>query len=202
MQYHFDLVPSTALPCAHSARSDGDMNMYEVFDFSAAQISVYTGRGTLIESQGPSWFVGGGSEHSALYQYQLYKAKNVSGVISVPFGAHFLALCLLLTHADISRPLRYILATSKRKRHTISLTQPGQNHLTRLRIPDFLLTRHLTTARRIRAAMLGRYASLALPTSTYTVPACTASSRTTTRLESPLSTASSDSFRSETLKML
>ncbi len=58
--------------------SDNDMNMYDEWDSTANQISVYTGRGTLIESQGPSWFIGSGSEHSALYQYQLYKAKNVS----------------------------------------------------------------------------------------------------------------------------
>jgi hypothetical protein len=54
------------------------MNMYDEWDTTANQISVYTGRGTLIESQGPSWFIGSGSEHSALYQYQLYKAKDVS----------------------------------------------------------------------------------------------------------------------------
>ena len=55
------------------------MNMYDEWDSTANQISIYTGRGTLIESQGPSWFIGSGSEHSALYQYQLYKAKDVSG---------------------------------------------------------------------------------------------------------------------------
>jgi hypothetical protein len=31
----------------------------------------------LIESHGPCWFYGTGSEHTVLYQYQLYKAKNV-----------------------------------------------------------------------------------------------------------------------------
>jgi hypothetical protein len=58
--------------------SDNDMNMYDEWDTTANQISVYTGRGTLTESQGPSWFIGSGSEHSTLYQYQLYKAKDVS----------------------------------------------------------------------------------------------------------------------------
>jgi len=53
------------------------MNMVEQPDSSASQISVFTGRGTLIESQGPCWFYGSGSEHSTLYQYQLYKAKNI-----------------------------------------------------------------------------------------------------------------------------
>ncbi|KAK4247523.1 glucan 1,3-beta-glucosidase [Corynascus novoguineensis] len=60
-----------------TADHDNDMNMYWEFDSTANQISVYTARGTLIESQGPSWFVGGGSEHSTLYQYQLYKAKDI-----------------------------------------------------------------------------------------------------------------------------
>lgn len=32
----------------------------------------------LIESQGPSWFYGTGSEHSVLYQYQVSNAQNVS----------------------------------------------------------------------------------------------------------------------------
>jgi hypothetical protein len=54
------------------------MNMYDEWDSTANQISVYTGRGTLIESQGPSWFIGTGSEHSTSYQYQLYNAKDVS----------------------------------------------------------------------------------------------------------------------------
>lgn len=54
------------------------MSLYWDVDKTANQISVYTGREPLIESQGPAWFVGGGSEHSVLYQYQLYNAKNVS----------------------------------------------------------------------------------------------------------------------------
>jgi len=53
------------------------MNLVEEWDSTASQISVFTGRGTLIESQGPCWFYGSGSEHSSLYQYQLYKAKNI-----------------------------------------------------------------------------------------------------------------------------
>jgi glucan 1,3-beta-glucosidase len=40
-------------------------------------INVYTGRGILIESQGPTWFYGGASEHSQLYQWQLSGAKNI-----------------------------------------------------------------------------------------------------------------------------
>jgi len=53
------------------------MSVYDEYDKTANQVSVYTARGLLIESQGPCWFYGSGSEHSTLYQYQLYKAKDV-----------------------------------------------------------------------------------------------------------------------------
>ncbi|KAB5566246.1 exo-1,3-beta-D-glucanase [Coniochaeta sp. 2T2.1] len=70
-----------------TADHDNDMNMCDVPDTTANQISVYTGRGALIESQGSSWFIGSGSEHSALYQYQLYKAKDPVPVGPKPFDA-------------------------------------------------------------------------------------------------------------------
>lgn len=60
------------------ADHDNDMNMYDEFDPTANQVSIYGARGMLIESQGPSWFYGTGSEHSVLYNYQLNNAKNVS----------------------------------------------------------------------------------------------------------------------------
>lgn len=41
------------------------------------QVSVYNARGMLIESQNPVWLYGTASEHSVLYQYQFYHAKNV-----------------------------------------------------------------------------------------------------------------------------
>jgi hypothetical protein len=41
------------------------------------QIDVYVARGVLIESQGPTWLYGKASEHCALYQYQLSRAKNI-----------------------------------------------------------------------------------------------------------------------------
>lgn len=41
------------------------------------QISVYAGRGILIESQGPTWLYGTASEHAQLYQYQLSNAQNI-----------------------------------------------------------------------------------------------------------------------------
>lgn len=44
---------------------------------SATQISVFTARGILIESQGPTWLYGTSSEHHQMYQYQLSGAKNV-----------------------------------------------------------------------------------------------------------------------------
>ena len=53
------------------------MSVYWEFDKLVSQVSIYGGRGMLIESQGPCWFYGTGSEHTVLYQYQLYKAKNI-----------------------------------------------------------------------------------------------------------------------------
>jgi len=42
-----------------------------------SQVNVYTGRGVLIESQGPVWLWGTASEHHQLYNYQVSSAKNV-----------------------------------------------------------------------------------------------------------------------------
>lgn len=44
---------------------------------SQDQISVYSARGVLVESQGPTWMYGTASEHNVLYQYQLSNAKNI-----------------------------------------------------------------------------------------------------------------------------
>ncbi|KAH7303156.1 pectate lyase superfamily protein-domain-containing protein, partial [Stachybotrys elegans] len=44
---------------------------------SGSQIDVYTARGMLIESEGPCWFYGTGSEHHQMYQYQIANAKNI-----------------------------------------------------------------------------------------------------------------------------
>jgi hypothetical protein len=41
------------------------------------QINIFSGRGLLVESQGPLWLYGGASEHSVLYQYQFAKSSNV-----------------------------------------------------------------------------------------------------------------------------
>jgi hypothetical protein len=59
------------------ADHDNDMSLYWEFDKLASQISLYSGRGILVESQGPCWFYGTGSEHTILYQYQLRYAKNI-----------------------------------------------------------------------------------------------------------------------------
>ncbi|OQE24328.1 hypothetical protein PENSTE_c007G09142 [Penicillium steckii] len=42
-----------------------------------SQINVFTGRGVLIESQGPVWLWGTASEHHQLYNYQVSSAQNV-----------------------------------------------------------------------------------------------------------------------------
>ncbi|KAJ5682661.1 hypothetical protein N7462_005826 [Penicillium macrosclerotiorum] len=42
-----------------------------------SQINVYTGRGVLIESQGPVWLWGTASEHHQLYNYQVSNAANI-----------------------------------------------------------------------------------------------------------------------------
>ncbi|KAG2176475.1 hypothetical protein INT43_005715 [Umbelopsis isabellina] len=44
----------------------------------SSQVSIYTGRGILIEStNGPVWMYGTAAEHNVLYQYQIASAKNV-----------------------------------------------------------------------------------------------------------------------------
>ena len=46
------------------------------------QIDIYSGRGLLIESQGPTWLYGTSVEHNVLYQYQVSGANNLfMGVI-------------------------------------------------------------------------------------------------------------------------
>ncbi|KDN47784.1 hypothetical protein RSAG8_03204, partial [Rhizoctonia solani AG-8 WAC10335] len=50
---------------------------HDLDDPAQRQIDVYGGRGILIESKGPVWLIGSGSEHHALYQYNLVGAENV-----------------------------------------------------------------------------------------------------------------------------
>ena len=48
-------------------------------DINHRQISIYSGRGLLSESQGPVWLIGTGSEHHVLYQYSFVNAANHYG---------------------------------------------------------------------------------------------------------------------------
>ncbi|CAE6353085.1 unnamed protein product [Rhizoctonia solani] len=51
---------------------------HDLEDPSERQIDVYTGRGILSQStNGPVWLIGTGSEHHALYQYNIVNSKNV-----------------------------------------------------------------------------------------------------------------------------
>ncbi|KAL2788774.1 pectate lyase superfamily protein-domain-containing protein [Aspergillus keveii] len=56
---------------------DNDRSIYNQPDSSSTQISIFAARGMLIESGGPSWFYGGGSEHAVLYNYLISEAKSV-----------------------------------------------------------------------------------------------------------------------------
>jgi len=51
---------------------------HDIDSSANTQITVYTGRGVLIESRnGPIWLSGTASEHSTLYQYQFSGASNI-----------------------------------------------------------------------------------------------------------------------------
>lgn len=53
---------------------------HDIEDPSNAQITVYAGRGLLIESKaGPVWLVGTAVEHHVLYNYQFVGASNIFG---------------------------------------------------------------------------------------------------------------------------
>ncbi|GAW18337.1 hypothetical protein ANO14919_078120 [Xylariales sp. No.14919] len=62
---------------AWTADHDNDYSLYWEVDSSISQISVFSARGVLIESQDPVWIYGSSSEHTIMYQYETYKAKNV-----------------------------------------------------------------------------------------------------------------------------
>ncbi|KAE9375601.1 glycoside hydrolase family 55 protein [Stipitochalara longipes BDJ] len=50
---------------------------HDIDDPQQTDIDVYSARGILIESQGPSWLYATAAEHSMLYQYQLYQAQDI-----------------------------------------------------------------------------------------------------------------------------
>ncbi|KAK6542705.1 hypothetical protein TWF694_006649 [Orbilia ellipsospora] len=53
--------------------ADHDMDSGE----AQTQIDIYTGRGIVINSQGPTWLYGTAAEHNVLYQYQIQNSKNI-----------------------------------------------------------------------------------------------------------------------------
>lgn len=60
--------------------ADHDLDLPRVTPLPAStdtQVSIFNGRGVLVESQGPVWMWGTSSEHSVLYNYQFSNAKNV-----------------------------------------------------------------------------------------------------------------------------
>ncbi|KAF1993092.1 glycoside hydrolase family 55 protein [Amniculicola lignicola CBS 123094] len=59
------------------ADHDNDASVFDQPDSTITQVSIFGARGMLVESQGPSWFYGSGSEHSVLYNYLLSGAKDV-----------------------------------------------------------------------------------------------------------------------------
>ena len=59
------------------ADHDNDASIVNQPDSSSTQISIFGARGMLIESEGPSWFYGGGSEHCVLYNYLISGAESV-----------------------------------------------------------------------------------------------------------------------------
>ena len=78
------------------------MRISDDVDKTANQVSFYAGRGLLVESQGPCWFYGSSSEHSVLYQYQIYNATDVrKHLFIVESGDIVLTREIRL---DISRP--------------------------------------------------------------------------------------------------
>jgi hypothetical protein len=59
------------------ADHDNDLSVFGKPSAKINRINLYGARGMLIESQGPSWFYGGGSEHSVLYNYLISNAAAV-----------------------------------------------------------------------------------------------------------------------------
>ncbi|KAF2215448.1 glycoside hydrolase family 55 protein [Cercospora zeae-maydis SCOH1-5] len=50
---------------------------HDIEDRALTQITIYTGRGLLDQSQGPVWMIGTGVEHHVRYEYQFASARNV-----------------------------------------------------------------------------------------------------------------------------
>ncbi|KFZ19602.1 hypothetical protein V502_03566 [Pseudogymnoascus sp. VKM F-4520 (FW-2644)] len=71
LQLHLTSSSSAYLENIWAWTADHDLDIT-----SQAQIDVYSGRGILIESKGPTWLWGTASEHNVLYQYALSNAKT------------------------------------------------------------------------------------------------------------------------------
>jgi glucan 1,3-beta-glucosidase len=54
-----------------------DLLDHDVESYEQTRINIYGARGVLIGSQGPSWIHSASNEHSTLYNWQLYNAKNI-----------------------------------------------------------------------------------------------------------------------------
>lgn len=50
---------------------------HDLDDAENTMITIAVGRGILVESTGPTWWLGTASEHAMLYQYNFYGAQNV-----------------------------------------------------------------------------------------------------------------------------
>ncbi|OGM39526.1 hypothetical protein ABOM_012090 [Aspergillus bombycis] len=72
---------------------------------SQDQVDIYSARGILIESQGPTWMYGTSCEHNVLYQYQLSGAQNlVMGMIQTE-SPYFQPTPLRQSHSSQERSL-------------------------------------------------------------------------------------------------
>ena len=72
MLLHLTPQSSAYLENVWAWTADHDMD-----NANQTQISVYAGRGVLVESQGPTWLYGTASEHQVLYQYQVSQAIDL-----------------------------------------------------------------------------------------------------------------------------
>lgn len=172
------------------------MSVYDSPDKVINQVSLYAARGTLIESEGPSWFYGTGSEHSVLYQYQVYGAKDVSR----SFWSHELV--------NISWPrtdswpvyFRSISVISRPRLPTSSLIPSLRIHSTHKRHSP--ATPRSQIVRRIAAKLPGAYVSSTLKGLRSIAPACTAFSKTTTKIVLTRRTARSGLLKSRVARIL
>lgn len=73
----FLLLHITSTASCYLENNWGWVSDHELDDANHDQISIYNGRGLLVESILPVWIIGGSFEHSMLYNYQMSNARNV-----------------------------------------------------------------------------------------------------------------------------